>query len=102
VSTIDRSPILPDVPTVAEAAALPGFDVDLWYAMFAPAKTPRAIVARLSAEVRKILETPDVRQRMAAQGVVARHSTPAELDRFLREEVERLGKVVRDSGAKVT
>jgi tripartite-type tricarboxylate transporter receptor subunit TctC len=101
VSTIDRSPILPDVPTVAEAAALPGFDFDLWYAMFAPAKTPRAIVARLSAEVRKILETPDVKQRMAAQGVVARHSTPAELDKFLREEVERLGKVVRDSGAKV-
>lgn len=101
VSTIERTPILPDVPTVAEAAALPGFDFDLWYAMFAPAKTPRHIVERLSAEVRKIIDANDIKQRMAAQGVVARSSTPQELDRFLQLEVERLGKVVRDSGAKV-
>jgi len=101
VSTIDRSPLLPEVPTVAEAAGLSGFDFDLWYAMFAPAKTPRAIVARLSAEVRKILDNPEIKQRMTAQGVVPRSSTPEELDKFLRLEVERLGKVVRDSGAKV-
>lgn len=101
VSTIDRSPILPEVPTVAESAGLPGFDFDLWYAMFAPAKTPRAIVQRLSVEVRRIIDLPEIKQRMAAQGVAARSSTPEELDGFLRSEVERLGKVVRDSGAKV-
>ncbi len=101
VSTIDRSPILPDVPTVAESAGLAGFDFDLWYAMFAPAKTPRSIVQRLSAEVRRIIDLPEIKQRMAAQGVAARSSTPEELDRFLRSEVDRLGKVVRDSGAKV-
>lgn len=101
VSTIDRSPILPDVPTVAESAGLAGFDFDLWYAMFVPAKTPRSIVQRLSVEVRRIIDTPEIKQRMAAQGVAARSSTPEELDTFLRSEVERLGKVVRDSGAKV-
>ncbi len=99
VSTLERSPALPDVPTVAESA-LPGFVFDLWYGMMAPAKTPRPIVNQLSAEVQRILKLPDIIERMTEQGIVPRSSTPEEFDKFLRLEVERLGKVVRASGAR--
>jgi tripartite-type tricarboxylate transporter receptor subunit TctC len=99
VSTLERTPALPNVPTVAESG-FPGFDFDLWYGLMAPAKTPRPIVEQLSREMQRILAMSDIRERMAEQGVVPRSSTPAEFDRFLREEVERLGKIVKLSGAR--
>lgn len=100
VSTLERSPALPNVPTVAEAA-LPGFEFDLWYGLMAPGKAPKPIVNRLSAEVQRILKLPDIKERMAEQGVVPKSSTPEAFDQFLRVEVERLGKVVKASGARV-
>lgn len=100
VSTASRSPVLPDVPTVAEAA-FPGFEFDLWYGMFVPAKTPRAIVAQLSREVARILNLPDIRDKMVSQGVVPKASTPEQFDKFVRAEVEKLGNVIRTAGVKV-
>lgn len=99
VSTLERAPALPQVPTVAESG-FPGFDFDLWYGLMAPARTPKPILDQLSREMRRILALPDIRERMAEQGVVPRSSTPEEFDQFLREEVARLGKIVRASGAR--
>lgn len=99
VSTARRSPALPDVPTVAEAA-LPGFEFDTWYGLFAPAKTPRPIITQLSREVSRILSLPDIRERMAIRGGVPKPSTPEQFDRFVRDEAEKLGKVVGAAGIK--
>jgi tripartite-type tricarboxylate transporter receptor subunit TctC len=100
VSTAQRAPALPEVPTVAEAT-LPGFDFDFWLGLLASAKTPRATIAALSAEVRQVLELADVRERLLAQGVTARYSTPEEFDRFIRSEVARITKIVKAAGVKV-
>lgn len=100
VSTASRSPVLPDVPTVAEAA-LPGFEFDLWYGLFAPAKTPRSIIEQMSMEVARILNLPDIRGQMVSQGVVPKASTPEQFDKFVRAEVEKLGNVIRTAGVKV-
>ncbi len=99
VSTLDRTPALPSVPTIAESG-FPGFEFDLWYGMMAPAKTPKPVLDQVSREMKRILDSPDIRERMAEQGVVPRSSTPEEFDKFLRLEVERLGKVVKASGAR--
>jgi tripartite-type tricarboxylate transporter receptor subunit TctC len=100
VSTLERTPALPNVPTIAESA-IPGFEFDLWYGLMAPGKTPRSILQLLSTEMRRILKLPDINDKLAVQGIMPRSSTPDEFDQFLRMEVERLGKVVRASGAKV-
>jgi tripartite-type tricarboxylate transporter receptor subunit TctC len=91
---------LPDVPTVAEAA-IPGFEFDLWYGMFAPAKTPRPIVNKYAAEVARILSLPEISKLMNTQGIVPKSSTPEQFDRFVRAEVEKLGKVIKAAGIKV-
>ena len=100
VSTAARSPSLPEVPTLAETV-VPGLDWDQWYGVFAPAKTPRPIVAQLSREVAKALSMPDVRERLQSRGSVTRPSTPEEFDAFLRAEVEKVGKVIRDGNIRV-
>jgi tripartite-type tricarboxylate transporter receptor subunit TctC len=85
---------------VAEAG-LPGFEFDLWLGILAPSKTPRPVVKLISAEVRRVLELPDVRERMLGQGVDPRYTTPEEFDRFIRSEVDRIAKIVKASGARV-
>jgi tripartite-type tricarboxylate transporter receptor subunit TctC len=95
-----RSPVLPDVPTVAEAA-LPGFEFDSWSGLWAPAKTPKAVLNQLSNEVARILALPDIRERMQSEGSVPKSSTPEEFAKFTRAEIEKLGKVVKASGARV-
>ena len=99
VSTASRSPALPEIPTVAEAG-LPGFEFDTWYGLFAPARTPRAIINQLSKETARILDLPETRERFAVRGAVPKSSTPEAFDRFVRAEVEKLGKVVRAAGLK--
>ncbi len=99
VSTAKRSPVLPNVPTVAEAA-VPGFEFDLWFGILAPRKTPRPVVNLLSKEVARILVLPDIKERMQNYGAVAKASTPKQFDAFIRSEVAKLGKVVTASGAK--
>jgi len=98
VTTLARSPSLPDVPTVAEAAALPGFDWDQWYGMFAPAKTPRPIVEQLSKEMARVLAIADIREKLAVRGSVAKASSPERFDRFVRTETDKVNKVIKDGG----
>lgn len=99
VTSSQRVPMLPDVPTIAEAA-LPGFEYDGWFGMFAPSKTPRAIIMKLNKEVVRILETTDVRDKILHQGATAKASTPEALDKLVREEIVTRRKVFRAAGVK--
>ena len=99
VSTATRSPALPDLPTVAESG-VPGFDFNLWTGIFAPAKTPKAVKEKLAADIARVLELPEVRERMLTQGAVP-HALPTEkFDAFVKAEVEKLAKVIKASGVK--
>ena len=100
VSTAARAPSLPDVPTLAETV-VPGLDWDQWYGMLAPAKTPRPVVSLLSKEVARALALPEIRERLGTRGSVAKPSTPEEFDAFIRAEVEKVGKVIRDGNIRV-
>jgi len=95
----ERTPVLPDVPSAPEAG-MPGLQVVGWYALVAPAGTPREIVSRLNAEFGKVLATPEVRERLSNAGLAPKASTVDELTALIRSDYERLGKVVRASGAK--
>jgi tripartite-type tricarboxylate transporter receptor subunit TctC len=100
VGSAQRSPVLPDVPTVAEAA-LPGFEYELWQGLFAPARTPRSIVNQINQEVARIMNLPDIKEQLLAQSLVHRPNTPDEFDRFVRAEVEKLSNIVKVAGIKV-
>ncbi len=100
VGSAQRSPAVPDIPTVAEAG-VPGFENVTWYGMFAPARTAREVVAKLNAQVVKILADPDMAQRLASQGSEPRSSTPDELAQFMRDESARWKKVIKSAGIKV-
>ena len=91
-----RSPVVPDVPTVAET--YPGFQAQTWYALFAPRATPTAIVGRLNAQVVKILADPPIARRLADQGLDAAPSTPAELTVYMRSESERFSRIIKLAG----
>ena len=98
VSTIKRSPQLPDLPTISEAG-VPGFDVTVWYGLCAPAGLPRALVDKVNADVAKAVLSPDTQRRLFDQGVEASRNSPEEFAAFIRAEVTKWAKVVRDSGA---
>jgi len=100
VTTAVRSPLAPELPTMAEAG-LPGFELSTWFAFFAPAATPRAIVDKISSDMRRALAQPDMKERLAGLGVVVIGSTPDELAVFQRSELAKWGKIIKDSGAKV-
>ncbi len=95
-----RGTILPDVPTVAEAG-VPGYYAAIWSAMLAPAKTPQPIIEKLNREVTRILNTPDIRNRMLNQlGLEPSPTTPAELGQFVRDEIAKWSKIARIAGVK--
>lgn len=100
VSTASRSPSLPDTPTVAEAG-VPGYDWDQWYGMFAPAQTPRPIVQQLSKEMARVLAMPEIRERLATRGSVAKPSTPEEFTRFVRAETDKVTRIVREGNIRL-
>ncbi len=100
VGSAQRSPAVPDIPTVAEAG-VPGFENVTWYGMFAPAKTPHDIIVKLNKQVVQILASPEMAQRLASQGAEPRSSTPEELTKFMRVESERWKKVIKTAGIKV-
>lgn len=99
VTSKDRNPLLPDVPTMAEAG-LPGFEVLSWQGLFAPAGTPPAVVERLSKEVRAVMESKDVKDFFAAQGFLVGATTPAEFTAFVGSEVKRWGEIVKAGNVK--
>jgi tripartite-type tricarboxylate transporter receptor subunit TctC len=100
VSTAKRSPQLPDVPTVSEAG-VPGYESITWFGLLVPAKTPPAIIARLHAELVKVVRAPEMKAQLETQGYDALGGTPGEFAAFIRAESEKYAKVVKISGAKV-
>jgi tripartite-type tricarboxylate transporter receptor subunit TctC len=100
VTTAKRSSVLPQVPTVQESG-VPGFDISAWYGIFAAAGTPAPIVQKLNAEFVKAMAVPKVKETLEGAGYQIIGSTPAQLDAFVKSEIARWGKVVRDSGAKL-
>ena len=99
VTTARRSSVAPDVPTMAESG-LTGYELSSWQAVFAPAGTPKPIIDRLYTEIGKILKMPDVAKRLTDLGLDISGMPPAELAALIKADVPRLGKVVKDSGAK--
>ena len=100
VSGSRRAPVLPNVPTIAEAG-VPGYDASTWYPLLAPAGTPAAIIEKMNAQLVTILATGDVREKLQAQGIEPVGSSPAQLGAHLKSEMVKWEKVVRLSGAKV-
>ena len=100
VSTATRSPLFPNLPTIAEAG-LPGFEYDQWYGLLVSAKTPRPLVNTLNKEVVRILALPDMKERFLTQGATPAPTTPEEFDRFIRSEVQRFAKVLIAAGARI-
>lgn len=100
VTSAEKSPALPDVPTIAEQG-LPGFDIRAWYGVLGPAGMPRDIVERLNAEIVKGLAAPEVRERLAAIGMEAMTLGADASGAFIRNDIGRWAKIVRDSGAKL-
>jgi tripartite-type tricarboxylate transporter receptor subunit TctC len=100
VTTPYRAQSLPDIPTIAEAG-LPEFVYQGWYGMLAPGKTPRKIVNLLSAEVGAILDLPEIKERIAHQGAMAKRSTPEGFDKVVHDEIRTRTKVWKAAGVKV-
>lgn len=100
VTTAQRSPHLPDVPSIAEAG-VPGYEALVWIGLLAPAGTPPDIIAKLNTEISKLLRMSEVRELLASSGVDPAPTTPEEFGAYLKSEFEKWGKVVRDSGATV-
>ena len=100
VTTAKRSSLVPELPTMAEAG-VPGFDISTWFGLMAPAGTPPDVVAKWNADLVKVLNSPDMREKMTAQGAEATPTTPAEFSAFIARELEKYARIVKASGAKV-
>src|SRR3954470_5377488 len=94
-----RSPVTPDVPTVAEAG-VPGYDTTIWLGVMAPKGTPAEIVDKLNGEINKVIARADLRKNWAEQGAIPMSMTPGEFDKYLRADIAKWAKVVQVSGAK--
>jgi tripartite-type tricarboxylate transporter receptor subunit TctC len=99
VTTADTSALYPDLPTIA-ASGVPGYDMATIYGMWAAARTPEAIIARLNEEIVRVLRRPDVKEKFFGNGVEVVGSTPAEFAATINAQVARMGKVIRDAGIR--
>jgi len=100
VTTAERSKLAPELPTMAEAG-LAGFDISTWFGLLAPAGTPKDVIAKWNAEVTKILNAPDMRERLTAQGAEPAPTTPEQFAAFIQSEIPKYARIVKISGAKV-
>jgi tripartite-type tricarboxylate transporter receptor subunit TctC len=100
VTTLKRTPAAPEIPTVAEELNLPDYEVDSWVAIFAPAKTPEPIIARMQKEVARVVHLPEVKQKLLDQSADPVGSSPEELGRVVRTELKRWAEVIREAGIK--
>jgi len=96
VTSAKRSPSAPDIPTVAEAA-IPGFAAETWWGIVAPAGTPHDILLKLNAAALKALSSPDTKQRFADLGMTNGGSSPEELDAYIKAEIAKWSKVIKDA-----
>ena len=101
VTTLKRTPAAPDVPTVAEALNIPDYEVDSWYAVFAPAKTPPAIIARMQSEIAKVVQLPEIRDKLLLQGAAGVSSTGPELDKIVKDELGKWNTIAKAAKIKV-
>lgn len=101
VTTNYRSPALPNVPTVAEAAQLPNFSVESWQGYFAPAGTPPAIVQKINRDINQVLQSPEVRAQLEAQGFKVAGGTPADLAKSLQTEQPRYAQAIKTAGLAI-
>ena len=104
VTTAKRAEGLPDMPTVAEAGkayGLAGFDINTWFGVLAPAKTPAPVIEKLNAEIRRALQSPDVHERMVKLGTEPSPTTPEQFSALIQSELKKYAAVVKASGAKV-
>jgi tripartite-type tricarboxylate transporter receptor subunit TctC len=99
VTTATRAGMLPDLPTIAEAA-LPGYEANNWYGLLAPAKTPKAIIDRLNAETVKILGSQSVREIYFTQGLEPTPTTPEAFGAYIKSEIAKWSKLVKAAGVK--
>lgn len=99
VLSATRSSFAPDYPTVAESG-FPGYEIDLWFGLMAPARTPQPVLARLNAEVNRILQAPDLRAKFAAQFYEPLGGTPERFAAAIRSDMERYAKAIREAGIK--
>jgi tripartite-type tricarboxylate transporter receptor subunit TctC len=95
-----RSPVTPTIPTIAEAG-VPGYEATIWLGLMAPAATPKPILEQLSGEVRKVINAPEVKANWSKQGAVPMGMTPEEFGKFLREDIAKWAKLVKETGMKV-
>ena len=100
ITSAQRSPIVPDVPTVAESG-LPGFEQSAWHGLLAPSGTPQAVVGKLHDEIARILRLPDITERLAMQGVDVIASSPAEFSAFIRQDVAKYAKLIKTAGIRI-
>jgi tripartite-type tricarboxylate transporter receptor subunit TctC len=99
VTTLKRSPLVPQLPTISESG-LKGFDISTWFGIFAPAGTPPDVVAKLNAEVVRILYTPEMKERLALLGAEPAGNRPEEFAAFIKTEIPKYAKVIKASGAR--
>jgi len=100
VSSAKRADIAPEIPTLAESG-VPGFEVIAWYNVFVPARTPRLVIDKLNAELNRMLQTADVRERFQTLGVGPLGGTPEVLGKYLQFEVTRWARLIKDTGIKL-
>lgn len=100
VTTLARSPSLPDVPTVAETG-LPGFEWDQWYGMLVPAKTPAAVVEKIAGEMARVLALPQIKSGLAIRGSVPKPNTPQQFEKMVKAEVEKVTTALKAGGVKL-
>jgi tripartite-type tricarboxylate transporter receptor subunit TctC len=100
VTSRERSPAVPDVPTIAEAG-VPGFEAIAWFCILAPAGTPAHIVKKLNAELARVLKLPDIKDRLVSQGLDPVGDTPEEFGRFMRAEITKWRDVIKTAGIVV-
>jgi tripartite-type tricarboxylate transporter receptor subunit TctC len=101
VSFAQRASAMPDVPTIAEAAPLPGYDIGAWIGYTAPAGMPREAVARLAAEMQKIAQAPDIKERYLTLGLDPISSTPEEMATFMRAQQDRYGSIIKAQNIRI-
>ncbi len=100
VTSATRITPLPDVPTIAESG-VPGYNVTSWYGVLAPARTPRAIIDKLNAEIAKAVRAPELRERLLSEGAIPVGNSPEQFAAFINSELQRWANVIQDAGIRV-